>query len=199
MPRTPVLFRNLGGWQPTFWLSSIQFQSETKSIHVGPTMMNDIWTQSVSQILGWAYFVLWSLSFYPQVLHNHRRRSTDGFSVDFALLNLLGLTAYTVSNACFLFSPVVRTQYAQRHPKSPEPTVQWNDFVYAVHGALICCWIGSHFLCARFWNFKSKLQRVSTLALVVFWGCLGVVALSGLWVLVSASWEWIDVVRGQPV
>ncbi|OQD64897.1 hypothetical protein PENPOL_c007G04077 [Penicillium polonicum] len=157
-------------------------------------MMNATWTESISQILGWAYFILWSLSFYPQVLHNHRRRSTDGFSIDFALLNALGLSAYTVSNACFLFSPVVRAQYAQRHPRSPEPTVQWNDLVYALHGALICCWICSHFLCARFWNFDSKLQRPSTLTLVVFWGCLGVVPLAILCVLVLASWEWIDVV-----
>lgn len=158
-------------------------------------MSSDTWIQSISQILGWAYFVLWSLSFYPQVLHNHRRHSTDGFSIDFALLNLLGLTAYTIFNACFLFSPVVRTQYAQRHPQSPKPTVQWNDFVYALHGALICCYLGSHFLCARFWNFKSKPQGVSNLTLVVFLGCMGVVSLAVLWALVSASWEWIDVVR----
>ncbi|CAG8893296.1 unnamed protein product [Penicillium egyptiacum] len=156
--------------------------------------MNVTWTESISQVLGWAYFVLWSLSFYPQVLHNHRRRSTDGFSIDFALLNVLGLSAYTVFNACFLFSAVVRAQYAQRHPQSPEPTAQSNDFVYALHGTLICCWTGSQFLCARFWNFGSKLQRASTLALVLFWGCLGVVPLAVLWVMVSSSWEWIDVV-----
>lgn len=159
--------------------------------------MNGTWTESISQILGWCYFVLWSLSFYPQVPQNHRRRSTDGFSIDFALLNVLGLSAYTVFSACFLFSPVVHAQYAQRHPQSPEPTVQWNDFVYALHGALICCWTSSHFLCARFWNFNSKQQRVSTLALVLFWGCLGVVPLTALWIMVSISWEWIDVVRGK--
>ncbi|KAE8316734.1 PQ loop repeat-domain-containing protein [Aspergillus transmontanensis] len=172
--------------------------SRTNSIHIQPSMSSDTWTQSISQILGWAYFILWSLSFYPQVLHNHRRHSTDGFSIDFALLNLLGLTSYTVFNACFLFSPVVRTQYAQRHLQSPEPTVQWNDFVYALHGALICCYLGSHFLCARFWNFESKPQRVSNLTLVVVLGCMGVVSPAILWVLVSVSWEWIDVVRGLP-
>ncbi|KXG53476.1 uncharacterized protein PGRI_005260 [Penicillium griseofulvum] len=157
-------------------------------------MINVSWAESISQILGWAYSILWSLSFYPQVLHNHRRRSTDGFSIDFALLNVLGLSAYTVFNGCFLFSTVVRGQYAQRHPQSPKPTVQWNDFVYALHGALICCWIGSHFLYTRFWNFKSEPQRVSTATLVVFCGCLGVVPPAVLWILVSASWEWIDVV-----
>ena len=153
-----------------------------------------MWTHTISQILGWTYFVLWSLSFYPQVLHNHRRRSTDGFSVDFAVLNILGLIAYTVFNACFLFSPIVRAQYSRRHPEGAKPTVQWNDFIYALHGALVCCLIGSHFLCASFWNFRSKKQRVSTLALVVIGGCIGVAVLAILYVWVSASCEWIDVV-----
>ncbi|CRG88147.1 Cystinosin homolog [Talaromyces islandicus] len=147
-------------------------------------------SEVISQTLGWGYFLLWSLSFYPQALHNHRRRSTDGLSVDFAVLNLLGLTAYTTFNACFLFSPVVRAQYAQRHAHSPKPTVQWNDFVYALHGTLVCCWIGSHFLCARFWNFKSKKQRPSNMALATIAGCVMCI----LYVCISESWEWIDVV-----
>ncbi|KAJ5894044.1 lysosomal L-cystine transporter, partial [Penicillium taxi] len=174
--------------------SSLQIESRANSVGRDLSVMKDLWTQIISQILGWTYFVLWSLSFYPQVLHNHHRRSTDGFSIDFALLNTLGLTAYTVFNACFLFSPVVRASYSQRHPRSPEPTVQWNDFVYALHGTLICYWIGSHFLCARFWNFQSNPQRVSTSAFVVFCGCLAVIALAVLCVPLFMSWEWIDVV-----
>lgn len=153
-------------------------------------------THIICQVLGWAYFVLWSLSFYPQVIHNHRRRSTDGFSFDFGLLNVLGLTAYTIFNGCFLYSTVVRTQYAHRHPQSPTSTVQSNDFVYALHGSLICSLICSHFLWARLWNFESNQQRASQLTLVVFWGCLGVVTLDVFWVLLSVgpSREWIDVV-----
>jgi cystinosin len=151
-----------------------------------------------SQVLGWAYFVLWSLSFYPQVIHNYCRRSTDGFSFDFALLNVLGLTAYTVFNGSLLFSDTVRRQYAHRHPQSPIPTVQLNDFVYAFHGTLICCLICSHFLWARFWNFNSKPQRASQFTLVVFGGCLAVVAADVAWVSLSggASREWVDVVSG---
>lgn len=192
-PELRRLFRDLGIRRYSI---SIKYNlSLLKFIYI--STMKATLTESISQTLGWAYFILWSLSFYPQVLHNHRRRSTDGFSIDFTLLNVLGLSAYTVSNACFLFSSVVRAQYAQRHPQSPEPTVQWNDFVYALHGALICCWICSQFICTGFWKFDSQLQRPSALALGVFWGCLGAVPLAILCVLALASWEWIDVVRGQ--
>lgn len=156
--------------------------------------MTSSWTHALSQVLGWAYFILWSLSFYPQVIHNHRRRSTDGFSVDFALLNVLGLTAYTVFNGCILFSTTVRAQYACRHPRSPTPTVQLNDFIYALHGSLICCFICSHFLWARLWNFKSKPQGPSRLTLVAFTGCVAVVALD-IALVYAKSREWIDVVR----
>lgn len=156
--------------------------------------MKSSWIHALSQVLGWAYFLLWSLSFYPQVIHNHRRRSTDGFSFDFALLNVLGLTAYTVFNGSLLFSTTVRAQYACRHPRSPTPTVQFNDFIYALHGSLICCLICSQFLSARIWNFKSKRQRPSRLTLVAFGSCVAVVALDVAWVSVEGSREWIDVV-----
>ena len=44
----------------------------------------------VSNILGWAYFLAWSISFYPQVMQNWQRRSVVGLSFDFQLLNVLG-------------------------------------------------------------------------------------------------------------
>ncbi|CRL31534.1 unnamed protein product [Penicillium camemberti] len=33
------------------------------------------------------FLILWPFFFYPQVIHNHRRRSTDGFSFVFVQLN----------------------------------------------------------------------------------------------------------------
>lgn len=79
---------------------------------------------SLSQTLGWSYVLLWSLSFYPQPLLSYRRGSAQGLSVVFALLNILGLSTYTAFNAFLLLSPIVRAQYAQRHPSSPEPPVR---------------------------------------------------------------------------
>jgi len=54
----------------------------------------------VSQLLGWAYFLCWTVSFYPQVafpsrsfidiqvILNYQRRSVVGLSVDFLALNV---------------------------------------------------------------------------------------------------------------
>ncbi len=52
-----------------------------------------LFLEFLSLVLGWIYTVCWSLSFYPQVILNFRRRSTSGTTVDFPLINTLGLQA----------------------------------------------------------------------------------------------------------
>jgi hypothetical protein len=44
----------------------------------------------LSAVFGVIYFTAWSVSFYPQVLLNFRRKSTSGTTVDFPLINCLG-------------------------------------------------------------------------------------------------------------
>src|ERR1700709_1477085 len=83
-------------------------------------------------------FLCWSGSFYPQPLLNYRRRSTHGLAIDFPTMNVLGFTVYTISTASFLWSPTIRSQYAERHPASPTPTVRFNDFAFAAHSAVLC-------------------------------------------------------------
>ena len=48
----------------------------------------------VKSICGWLYFLAWSASFYAQPLLNLRRRSTEGFLVDYPLLNVFGFACY---------------------------------------------------------------------------------------------------------
>ncbi|KAK9806555.1 hypothetical protein WJX73_000387 [Symbiochloris irregularis] len=38
----------------------------------------------IAQVAGWTYTTAWSLSFYPQLVSNFRRKSIVGFSLDFA-------------------------------------------------------------------------------------------------------------------
>jgi len=44
----------------------------------------------VSRVVGWTYFCAWSVSFYPQVFYNWRRKSVEGLSLEFQVLNCQG-------------------------------------------------------------------------------------------------------------
>jgi len=100
-----------------------------------------------------------------------------GTAIDFPTINTLGFASYTISTAAFLFSPVIKRQYAYRHPVSPETTVRFNDLVFAAHGFLLCVLTWSQFF-PSIWGFQvGPQQRASRFILGVFCGCvLGVVA-----------------------
>eukprot|EP00887_Chlorella_sp_A99_P004367 scaffold15.g4367.t1 len=90
----------------------------------------------VSQIIGWIYFAAWSVSFYPQLHLNYRRKSVSGLSLDFQLLNMLGFTCYAIYNAALFWSPVVREEYSRTHG-GYLPPVYANDVFFALHAAAI--------------------------------------------------------------
>ncbi|KAF2141639.1 uncharacterized protein K452DRAFT_318611 [Aplosporella prunicola CBS 121167] len=159
-----------------------------------------LFARAVSRVFGWIYFFSWSLSFYPQPLLNWRRRSTYGFSVDFPTLNVLGFTAYTIQTSALLYSPTIRSQYAYRYPAAPEPTVRFNDFFFAAHAFVISLVIYSQFW-HKVWGFRDTKQRISSVSLGVFWGCvLGLVIVmlmagfGGNGGYDPSTWAWIDVI-----
>ncbi|KAF3004536.1 hypothetical protein E8E14_000334 [Neopestalotiopsis sp. 37M] len=153
--------------------------------------------QILSAIIGWTYMILWTASFYPQVILNIRRKTTEGFSINFSILNILGMTSYAVHNCVLSYSPTVRHQYAQRNPHNPIPTVQLNDVVYAIHGAVIVFVIYTQFY-PRIWRFTpSKAQRASPIYLCIFWLCITAIAFGAMAVVVypnSQKWMWLDVI-----
>lgn len=144
----------------------------------------------------------WSASFYPQPIDNFRRRSTTGLAIDFPTVNVLGFASYAVYTVTFLYSPVIRSQYAARHPQSEEPTVRVNDLAFAVHAVFLSSLLYSQFF-PRIWGFKvSRHQRASKPVKGIFWGCLVAVGVV-IGVVLAASpdggydprtWAWIDVV-----
>ncbi|KAM3454622.1 hypothetical protein MY3296_002863 [Beauveria thailandica] len=151
----------------------------------------------VSAIIGWAYTLCWGVSFYPLLLSNIRRRSTEGVSIDFCLLNMLGMAAYATYNVVFFFSPVVRRQYAERNPENPTPMVQPNDVAYTLHGLAISSTIYSQFY-PRLWGFyTTRPVKISLWCSMTFWtsilaALLGILAASAP--PDSQSWMWLDVV-----
>jgi cystinosin len=145
----------------------------------------------------------WSASFYPQPIHNFRRRSTSGLAIDFPTINVLGFVCYLVYAASFLYSPLIRQQYAARNPVSPEPTVRFNDLAFTVHAVILSAIAYSQFW-PQIWGLKvSRFQRVSKPIAGLFWGSLLAIAILTLVVLTQSPdrgydasyWAWIDVVR----
>ncbi|KAH0292957.1 lysosomal cystine transporter [Aureobasidium namibiae CBS 147.97] len=157
--------------------------------------------RAASWLLGWSYFTSWSLSFYPQPLRCWKYRSTRGITVDFPLLNIVGFTSYFISTTAFLFAPKIRQQYAIRHPSAPEPTVRFNDLIFALHGTIICFLFYSQFY-PRLWNFEVvKGQRASAGALGIFYGSIIGVSITALLVSLFKggrdtpdSWAEIDII-----
>ena len=99
--------------------------------------LNPPWYRTVSSMIGYTFFTMWSISFYPQVINNFRRRTTRGLSADFCGLNCLGFAAYSAYNVAMFYSKTIHKQYQERHGADAEITVQSNDVAFAVHAFLL--------------------------------------------------------------
>ena len=48
----------------------------------------------ISKIFGWISFVVWSISFYPQVYTNYIKKTAEGMTLDMNLYYILGYIFY---------------------------------------------------------------------------------------------------------
>ncbi|KAL8840351.1 MAG: hypothetical protein Q9170_001366 [Blastenia crenularia] len=143
----------------------------------------------------------WSLSFYPQPLLNLRRHSTTGTTPSFPFINTFGFIAYLASTLAFYASPLIRHQYAIRNPSAPNPTVQINDVVFALHAVVLSAVVWSMFA-KRIWGFEQgATQRVGTAILGAAIGSVFSVVAVTIFVASGPGggfdaerWAWIDVV-----
>ncbi|CAK3882813.1 L-cystine transporter like [Lecanosticta acicola] len=168
-------------------------------------MSHSGWHQAAivaSWILGWFYFLAWTISFFPQAILNVRRKTTRGLVPDFPLLNVFGFFCYTLSTALFLFSKVVRSEYAARHSVSPEPTVRINDLTFGAIGFTMSILTYSQFWPRLWgWGHEAGVQRhANAITLGLIWGSLLASLVTILIVLLkgdpndSSGWAWIDAV-----
>ena len=122
------------------------------------------------------------------------------------MINTLGFFCYTVYNGAFLYSPVIRSQYAARHPLSEEPTVRFNDFAFAFHAVILSLVAYSQFW-PMVWGLDvSRCQRISKPIAGLFWGSI-LAPFIVIWIVLAHSpdggydpstWAWIDVVSQEP-
>lgn len=90
----------------------------------------------VSSVIGYNYFVTWSICFYPQVLLNYRRKSTQGLSPDFAILNFMGWSFYSAYLCSMYFNDQIKKMYSERF-SNESSTVQSNDVAFSVHAMIL--------------------------------------------------------------
>ncbi|XP_004716219.2 cystinosin [Echinops telfairi] len=126
----------------------------------------------INQVIGWIYFVAWSISFYPQVFKNWRRRSVVGLSFDFVALNLMGFVAYSVFNIGLLWVPAIKEQFLLKYPNGVNP-VDTNDVFFSLHAVVLTLVV-----ILQCFLYERGSQRVS-------WPAVGFLALACLFALIT--------------
>jgi len=108
-----------------------------KNAFVRITVQNSKGLDVFSQVVGWTYFVAWSISFYPQVFENWKRKSVIGLSFDFLGLNVIGFCLYALFNIGLYWIKPIQDEYFNRHTTGVNP-VQLNDVIFSIHAAFAC-------------------------------------------------------------
>jgi cystinosin len=156
-------------------------------------VFTDVWYRSLSACIGYTYFLCWSVSFYPQIMTNYRRKSTAGLSPDFCVLNVLGFLCYGTYCTAMFGSAHIRALYRERHGADAEITVQSNDVAFSLHAAFMAS--VTLVQIGYYGGFRS--QQPSKLIGSVIVGIL-VVAVTGLGVIgsnvlpASMGFNWLD-------
>ncbi|KAL3636656.1 hypothetical protein CASFOL_018955 [Castilleja foliolosa] len=158
---------------------------------------NSVQLEVLYSVLGWVAFTSWSISFYPQVILNFRRKSVVGLNFDFVVLNLTKHSSYLIYNASLFFSSAVRRQYQEKFGFNEMIPVAANDVAFSIHAVLLTAF--TLFQIAIYDRGNQKLSRISIGIVSVAWlfaaVCVGIAVPKRSWLwLVSFCFNNIQVV-----
>ncbi|KAL7606754.1 cystinosin homolog isoform X1 [Lactuca sativa] len=140
----------------------------------------------LSSVLGWIAFCAWSISFYPQVILNFKRKSVIGLNFDFVVLNLTKHSSYLIYNASVFFSSAVQRQYRQKYGLDEMIPVAANDVAFSIHAVVLTAF--TLFQIAIYDRGGQKVSKTSILILSVAW--LTVIICMFI-AIPSHSWLWL--------
>ncbi|KAF8028933.1 hypothetical protein BT93_E1568 [Corymbia citriodora subsp. variegata] len=138
------------------------------------------------QILGWTAFVSWSVSFYPQVILNFRRKSVVGLNFDFVVLNLTKHSSYLIYNATLYFSAAVQRQYYEKYGFGQMIPVAANDVAFSIHAVLLTA-----VTLVQIAIYDRGNQKVSKISLVIVSVVWLIAAVCFFIALPKHSWLWL--------
>ncbi|XP_069354662.1 cystinosin homolog isoform X2 [Maniola hyperantus] len=145
---------------------------DLQSVFLRVTVMHSQHIYIISYIMGWIYFVAWSISFYLQIYINFKRKSVVGLNFDFLALNIMGFTMYSLFNCGLYFSEAIQAEYFSRHPRSHNP-VQLNDVFFSLHAAF-----ATLVTITQCFIYEREDQRVSNVGRSILGGFFGVIIIT---------------------
>ncbi|KAL3526348.1 hypothetical protein ACH5RR_011004 [Cinchona calisaya] len=137
-------------------------------------------------VLGWIAFVSWSISFYPQVILNFRRKSVVGLNFDFVVLNLTKHSSYLVYNASLFFSSSVQRQYRKKYGSDQMIPVAANDVAFSIHAVLLTA-----FTLFQIAIYDRGHQKVSKIAIAIVTAAWLSAAVCFFVALPHHKWLWL--------
>lgn len=147
---------------------------------------NSVQLEVLYSVLGWVAFVSWSVSFYPQVILNFRRKSVVGLNLDFVVLNLTKHSSYLIYNASLFFSSTVQRQYREKFGFDEMIPVAANDVAFSTHAVLL-----SIFTLFQVVIYDRGNQRVSKTATVIVFAAWFAAAICIFVAIPRHSWLWL--------
>lgn len=148
------------------------------------------WYRLVSSVIGYVYFVCWSLSFYPQIITNHERQSIEGLSTDAAVMAVVNYICYTCYNAFFFWDEGIRHEYKERYGPDATITVQSNDVAFSIHALMLCLiMLGQVVYYGGLQQYPLSKVTIFTLVIIAF-GSL--VYCSCILLHVPGNFNWIN-------
>jgi cystinosin len=128
------------------------------------------WYRYTSSIVGYAYFIFWCVSFYPQIISNYERKSTEGLSADFSVINFIGYFCYAIYTCALYWNEGIKELYRDRHKSEfgdAKITVQSNDVAFALHAVLFAgVWQFQLFVYGGM-NFRQGVNPMSKTSMII--------------------------------
>ncbi|XP_064187667.1 cystinosin [Anguilla rostrata] len=139
----------------------------------------------INQVIGWIYFLAWSVSFYPQLYENWKRKSVVGLNFDFLALNLTGFIAYSVFNVGLFWTPYLKEEFLKIYPNGVNP-VDANDVFFSLHAVVLTLLYVCQ--CTVYERGDQKVSKVAIALLVIAW----TFALVTLFIAVARKITWLE-------
>ncbi|CAR27851.1 hypothetical protein ZYGR_0N03380 [Zygosaccharomyces rouxii] len=135
----------------------------------------------VSEVLGLTYVCCWSVSMYPPLWTNWKRKSASALSVDFVMLNTTGYFYLVISLILQLYRwlPPPQGQELTQEAIALKPKITNFDLCYCLHGFLLNLVLASQLVMGQsMWGFKKErsirmkpiYSKILFLSLLIFSG-----------------------------